>query len=151
LRGNPFARYVAVGQQWQGQGLQFPFLAAQDYPAGAAKVSLGFGVAAQTVDVGRVEVFEFQKGRRVSEFVNSSNYRGSEPDAAWRKAARERIETIRKADLRIEVVDEGGQPVPDATVGVRMTAHAFRFGSSFNPHVRCARVPRPCSRCARVS
>ncbi len=133
-----------MGPQWQG--LPFPFLTAQDDPAGAAKVSLGFGVAAQTVDVGRVEAFEFQKGRRVSEFVNSSNYRASEPDAAWRKAARERIATIRKADLRSEVVDEGGQPVPDATAGARTTAHALRFGLSFTPHVRCARVLRPCSR-----
>ena len=40
----------------------------------------------------------------------------------------ERIERYRKRDLRIEVVDAAGKPVPGAAVHVRQTRHAFLFG-----------------------
>lgn len=130
---NALSRWVDLSPQWQE--FQFPIVATQDYAPGAAKIAVGFGGAVQTVDVGRVEVFNFKDAHRVWDFVNSSSYRGIEADAPWRKAAWERIERIRKADVRIEVVEADGKPVPEAAVKVRMTAHAFRFGSSFNPHV----------------
>ena len=57
------------------------------------------------------------------------DYPGREADAAWREAAAARIEEHRKAELSILVVDERGSPVPGATVRVRMTEHAFGFGT----------------------
>ncbi|MGL4941701.1 MAG: endo-1,4-beta-xylanase [Thermoguttaceae bacterium] len=57
-------------------------------------------------------------------------YRGHEPAAAWRDAAAEHIEKIRKGDLQIRVIDENGVPVADATVEVRMKRHAFGWGSA---------------------
>ena len=35
----------------------------------------------------------------------------------------------RKSDVTIRVVDQRGNPIPDATVDVGMTEHAFRFGT----------------------
>lgn len=57
-------------------------------------------------------------------------YAGEEPDAAWRDVAAERIERLRKADLTVTVVDAQGRPIPDATVHVDQTRHAFWFGSA---------------------
>lgn len=47
-------------------------------------------------------------------------------------AARERIERCRKGDMRITVRGRDGLPIPDAVVTVRMTQHAFAFGSALN-------------------
>ncbi len=48
----------------------------------------------------------------------------------WRKAAEERIEKIRQADLTITVLDHKKQPVKEAFVDVSMQRHAFGFGSA---------------------
>jgi hypothetical protein len=57
-------------------------------------------------------------------------YEGIEANAPWRKAAQERIDKLRKGDLRVLVLDAAGKPVPGAQVKVEMTRHAFRFGSA---------------------
>lgn len=87
--------------------------------------------ALQPIDPGRVEVFNFKKSCEVSDFANCSSYRGIEPNAAWRKAALERIERILKADIRIEVVDAVGKPAPGVTGSTRRTSNKDRrFGFS---------------------
>jgi GH35 family endo-1,4-beta-xylanase len=55
-------------------------------------------------------------------------YAGQDAGAAWRKAAAERIEQIRKGDLKI-IVTRGGKAVPGAEVHVAMQRHAFGFGT----------------------
>ena len=60
-------------------------------------------------------------------------YQGRNADAPWRKEALARIETIRKAPLKVEVVDSQGKPIPGAKVHVRMRRHAFGFGNILNP------------------
>jgi endo-1,4-beta-xylanase len=57
---------------------------------------------------------------------------GGEPEAAWRKAARERIEKIRKGELTLVVKDASGAPVENASVSVKMCRHAFGFGTAVN-------------------
>jgi GH35 family endo-1,4-beta-xylanase len=57
-------------------------------------------------------------------------YAGSEPDAAWRQAAADRIETYRKADLAVVVQAADARLLAGAAVKVRMTRHAFGFGSA---------------------
>jgi GH35 family endo-1,4-beta-xylanase len=63
------------------------------------------------------------------------DYRGRDEAAAWRRGAEERIDRLRKADLRISVTDAAGRPVAGASVTVRMTRHAFPFGAVFHPDV----------------
>lgn len=53
-------------------------------------------------------------------------------DAPWRKQAAERIEKQRKGDLTVQLVDKKGKPVGNGTVEVKMTRHAFRFGSAIS-------------------
>lgn len=46
----------------------------------------------------------------------------------WRIDAEARIEASRKAYMDIQVVDEAGNPVPDAQVSAKLTNHDFKFG-----------------------
>ena len=48
----------------------------------------------------------------------------------WQSAARERIAQHRQGDLQITVTDDDGQPLPDATLHLQMTRHAFTFGTA---------------------
>lgn len=61
------------------------------------------------------------------------SYPGIEADAPWRTEAAERIARLRKADLKIRVLDAKGKPVKDADVSVRQQQHAFRFCCTVNP------------------
>ena len=49
---------------------------------------------------------------------------------AWRDAANTRIDTHRKSDLSVRVVNGAGVPVPGADVEVKMKRHSFRFGTA---------------------
>lgn len=63
-----------------------------------------------------------------------TTYEGRSADAPWRKEARTRIERIRKAPLKVRVVDGHGKPIRGAKVHVRQQRHAFGFGNILNPN-----------------
>ncbi|MBI9019759.1 MAG: endo-1,4-beta-xylanase [Verrucomicrobia bacterium] len=52
----------------------------------------------------------------------------------WRQEAEERIREHRMADLNLTVL-QGGEPVSNAVVRVKLLRHAFRFGGIVNPKV----------------
>ena len=62
---------------------------------------------------------------------------GVDPAVAAARAAigpaqtQARIEKYRKGDLTVRVVDADGKPVPNASVHLAMTRHAFLFGCNF--------------------
>ncbi len=88
----------------------------------------------QTLEIGGIELRKFAPGTDVKSLPRTLvTYAGREMDAAWRKAAAERIDKIRKAPLVVTVVDASGKPVTHADVHVRMTRHAFVFGSCYSP------------------
>ena len=68
-------------------------------------------------------------GQDAAPVILKDSYVGRGPDAAWRKAASERIEKYRKGDLSVVVRDRASQPLGGAKVSVRMRRHAFWFGS----------------------
>ena len=115
----------------EGRRVQLPFRSRADYAAGQAQLGIGLGDAKQTITVTHVRLLNFGRAVRPSDLPRTrTSYAGREPDAAWREEAAKRIDRIRKGDLAITVVDEGGRPVPHATVAVRMKRHAFGFGST---------------------
>lgn len=61
-----------------------------------------------------------------------SAYRDRPFDEKWFADAEQRIVHHRTAPLRVEVVDADGKPLVGAAVSVRMTRHAFHFGSALS-------------------
>ena len=111
--------------------VMIPFTAAADYAAGEAGILLRLGYGPQTIEIGGVQVLNYGKAVRMQDLPRTrTGYAGSAMDAPWRKAADERIEKHRKADLTVLVVDAAGKPVPGAQVSVQMRRHAFGFGSA---------------------
>ena len=128
----------SVGPEWTP--VRAPFVADADYQAGAAQVSLRFGYAPQTIEVAAIGLTNFGTRATVKDLpLTTTHYAGWATNAAWRAAAAERIEKIRKGDLQLEVVDARGRPVGDAKVSVRMLRHAFAFGSA----VQAGRIAAP--------
>ena len=96
---------------------------------------MGFilGMKEQTVEIGGVELLNYGTSRKVADLpFTRIGYQGSEPTAAWRKAAEARIEKVRKGDLTVLVKDGAGKPVSGAQVAVRMKKHAFLWGTAVN-------------------
>lgn len=120
---------MTAGAEWVRYDM--PFEAQRDFEPGEAQVVFQAGAAEQTFELGGVSVVNYHRTAKVSDFPPSKfTYAGREPDAPWRKAAQERIERLRKADMRVEVTDASGKPVADATVEVKMARHAFPFGTA---------------------
>ncbi len=120
---------VTFGSEWRE--FLFPFKFHKDFPAGDAALMLRFGFKRQTVEVGGVEFLTYGKNTPLDSLPRTRfSYAGREPDAAWRKAAQERIERIRKGDFSVVVRDASGKPVRDAVVRIEEKRSAFQFGSA---------------------
>jgi len=62
--------------------------------------------------------------------LSAQNFDGVDPSSRpVMEQARRRIESVRKGDFRIKVVDASGQPCA-GTAKLRLKRHAFRFGAS---------------------
>ena len=119
---------VTAGAAWRKYYI--PFTAKNDAAAHEAQVLFRAGYDPQVVEIGGLQVLDFGPAVPLADLpYTPPTYRGREAEAAWRTAAAERIERLRKGDLAIAVT-RGGQPVAGAEVRVKMTRHAFGFGSA---------------------
>lgn len=120
---------ASAGAEWKK--VTFPFALTRAYEKGQAELTFTLGLREQTVELGGIELLNYGTTKKVAELpFTKLGYAGSEPGAAWRKAAEERIEKIRKGDLTVLVKDKAGKPVRGADVAVRMRKHAFLFGTA---------------------
>jgi endo-1,4-beta-xylanase len=127
----PLNMPAVAGSVWKK--IQLPFAVTRAYEKGDAEVFLTFGLREQTVEIGGIELLNYGTSKRVADLpFTRLGYGGSEPTAAWRKAAEERIERNRKGSLTILVKDKANKPVRSAEVLVRMRKHAFLFGTAVN-------------------
>ncbi len=111
--------------------IQLPFAATRDFAKGEAEISFTLGMQEQMVEIGGIELQNYGTTKKVAELpFTKLGYGGSEPNAAWRKAAEARIEKVRKGDLTVTVKDAAGKPVRGAQVAVRMKKHAFLWGTA---------------------
>ncbi len=132
LAKDPWTKSVSyparASREWKK--IHVPFAAAESYGAGEAHMIFRLGYSPEVIDIAGVTVESFGKKLAISDLpVTRIGYGGSEPDAPWRKAAAERIEKIRKADLSVVVTDKAGKPLPGATVEILQKKHAFGFGT----------------------
>ena len=126
-----FSAPALAGTAWKK--VQFPFALTRAYNKGEAEVYFTLGFREQTVEIGGIELANYGTSKKVADLpFTKLGYAGSEPGAAWRKAAEARIEKIRKDDLTVVVKDQAGKPVRGAEVAVRMRKHAFLFGTAVN-------------------
>lgn len=110
-----------------------PFEAGDNYPVNDLNFGLHLGIQSQTIELGGFAIIDYGTSVALDALpqeVNNELYGGYEPDAAWRAEAAERIETLRKADLTIQVNTPAGEPLPNAEVSVRMLQHEYAFGTA---------------------
>lgn len=120
---------VSPTREWKRFDL--PFRVLHTRPAGGSIVSFSLGYSPQIVEVGDFRIVNYGKSVKIEDLPRTRNdYRGQEPDAAWRKAAQDRIERIRKGPYAISVVGADGKPLANAAISIRQTRHAFLFGTA---------------------
>jgi len=129
-----------VESEWQRYGVHFK--AERDFAPETIRFEWFFGLQPQQIEMAGYTVVNFGPGADPAKLptpVPKLDYEGRAPDAPWRKDALERIERIRKADLKVEVVDTEGRPVAGAEVRVAQTRQAFVFGTTVDGQVWAGR------------
>jgi endo-1,4-beta-xylanase len=119
---------LTAGKEWTRAYIHG--VAEQDFAPGKYELTLHLGTQPQTLEFGGITMLNL--GANVDENklpFTPITYPGEESDAPWRKAAAERIEKYRKADLTVRVVDKAGMPVAGAKVHVQMQRHTYGFGT----------------------
>jgi GH35 family endo-1,4-beta-xylanase len=107
-----------------------PIAVPEGVAATGVQVALQIGRVQQVVEFRDLQLRVFPAGTKLEDLPRYHYaWPGREADAAWRAAAHERINAIRRGRLEVRVVDANDKPVPDATVRARMTKHAFAFGT----------------------
>lgn len=104
--------------------LQAPF------PSEGMHLSIHLGQQAQTVEIGGLVILDI--GMNIAPGAVPHNlipWPGRETDAPWRTEAAARIETLRRGNLSVKVVDATGKPVPGAVVKVDQIKREVTFGS----------------------
>ena len=110
------------------------FKSTENFPTGRLAIGFHFGAEAQDIDIAGFTALNYGDTYSIDDVPNTyspANYGGHEDDAAWRALAASRIETLRKADLKVTVRDQNNELVEDAEVRIEMQEHEFGFGSAF--------------------
>ena len=117
-----------AGHDWQK--FSVPFIADQEFKPKEGQFVFRLGYAPEHIEIGGVTVENFGTQLALADLpITKITYKGSEPDAAWRAAAAERIEKFRKGDLKVVVKDATGKPLPHAQVQAEMKRSAFGIGT----------------------
>jgi endo-1,4-beta-xylanase len=131
--GEPYDKSATVSASLTPQWILYsvPFKAHRDFAIGAVAARFRLGYNNQAFELGGVVLKNYAKTQTLKSLPFAGfSYAGREANAAWRMAADARINQLRKADLRVKVVDASGKVIPNATVKLEMQRHAFRFGTA---------------------
>jgi endo-1,4-beta-xylanase len=133
MSGDPYEKSVSVNTLLNPQWTLYsvPFKAARDFAVGAGSAHFRLGYANQSFELGGVVLKNYARSQRLEDLPFSGfSYAGRERNAPWRVAAAARIEQLRKADLKLKIVDSSGNPVSGVSIKLEMTRHAFPFGTA---------------------
>ncbi|WNJ19691.1 endo-1,4-beta-xylanase [Pontibacter sp. G13] len=122
---------VPVDTQWRTYFV--PFVSGDNYNVNQLSIGFHLGFQIQTIEMAGINVLNYTNQAQKDDLPNQINnqfYSGWEPDAPWRAQAAQRIDSLRKANLTIHAVDQGGTPVEQALIEVNMLQHEFAFGSA---------------------
>ena len=119
---------ISAGKDWKE--VFVPFVALRNYPVGIARVAFWAGYDRQTIDLGGVEVINYESKQKLDDLpATKVTYDGRAADAPWRTEALRRIKRIRKGNIDVYVTDAHGSPIAGATVHAVLRRHAFGFGT----------------------
>ncbi len=126
-----FNTQLGTGREWKT--FELPFVAHKDFAAGEGVLEFALSSLCQQIEVCGVALYNFGKNIGVEQLpVTRFSYIGREADAAWRKEALARIETLRTAPLSVVVTDAAGKAVRGATIEVEMLRSDFIWGTAVN-------------------
>ena len=137
LKAAPYTSFgpmigIAIPREWTE--LPVTFAATDSIEAGKAAVVLLCGHKAQSIEIESIRVLKYPGSIDLASFPRAKpikrTYEGREADAPWRKAALERIEQHRKADLALTLTDADGKALADTEVKLTLRKHEFGFGSA---------------------
>lgn len=137
LRTAPYTSFgdsvgVDIHREWTEQPVTF--VSNEAIQAGTTAVVLLCGHKEQSIEVESIRVLKYPANTDVRRFprakMTKRSYPGREEDAPWRKAALERIEQHRKADLSMIVTGDDGKPAANTEVKLTLHRHAFEFGTA---------------------
>ncbi|MES2660258.1 MAG: endo-1,4-beta-xylanase [Verrucomicrobiota bacterium] len=116
------------GAEWER--IHQPFIAQIDAPEGMGELTIFLGEQIQSVEIADVRVLNYGPDFDLAKLPRQKQtYEGREPDAAWRTAALERIEKIRKAEMAVKLTAADGKPLSNTEVVIELDRHEFGFGS----------------------
>lgn len=125
---------VTVGSEWTV--VDIPFAARQDFPANGSRLAIRLATAQQKVQIGGLQVINYGTSVKLKDLPRvRQTYAGREANAPWRKAAEERINQLRKSDLKLVVQDGSGKVIPNASVSATMQRHDYGFGTCISPRL----------------
>jgi len=134
-RGQIERQTVAVtANEWEV--FKVAFQASRDYEVGQFQIDLRQSYFREQLLFHELRLRHLGDTEPTDFISEGKSYAGQEPDAAWRAAADARIREHRMADLKVNVVDEWGEPIKGASVSVKMQEHAYLFGTC----VKAARI-----------
>lgn len=126
-----FSRDFTAGRNWTR--LDSPQSSLATVASGKGEFAFQLGGEPRTVEIGGLHVLNYGKRRYAHQLPHppGPTYEGREANAPWRTEAAARIEQHRKGDLtvRVTTTGAGGRPVAGAQVAVKMTRHAYEFGT----------------------
>ncbi len=133
--GAPYTKEIERTTQTDDQWMEYllPGRLSAAYDANKLRMKVFLAHGRQTIEVAGIRVLNYGPNVDPADLPRTNlTYPGREPNAPWRALAQQRIEILRKGNLRVQVQDDQGNPVPQAQVQVEMTRHAFPFGCVYN-------------------
>lgn len=132
LNRTPHTKHISQTVHLTPEWKEHRFVGRPDrgYRPEESRVSFFLGHGAGVVEVAGVRVENFGPAPDTVFSQTIDYWGGREHPDSWREPALQRIEELRKGDLRITVTDGQGKPVPGATIDVQQLRHHFRFGTA---------------------
>jgi len=131
--GSPYTKSVsftaAAGSDWKK--VEIPFTMAESYASNGYNFSFWVTFPDQEIQIAGLTIQDYGPNYPFSKLsLTFWPYDGRAADATWRAAAAQRIEKYRKADIVVVARDNHGNPIPNASVHLKMKRHAFGFGTA---------------------
>jgi GH35 family endo-1,4-beta-xylanase len=131
LNRDPYSKSLSyllvLTPEWREVAIPYP---ASAYAANDSALRIRVGYDAGVVELAGTRLEDFGVTATPPAAINFDPFGGQTVNDDWRASAQQRIETYRKGNLRVRVVDADGNPQTGASLTIEQTRHAFRFGTA---------------------